>query len=397
MAWKAERADRNALALAGACGLALLAVSSAVELVPWGLRGVAPLDPMGRAVLGSADAGEILWPAFLLIAGTLAVGALAVTTLVRLPVLDWPWSRRLLVIMGLGLMVGITRSIAVSVGLPVDPPVSFKVVEAVLGWGETVGAMAIIVGYADARHRIRATERARCDEERRAARAQAEVEQEEMRVRREVSQRLHGGLQQRLVLSIGELRSIRQHLELTDERSAARAVGEVVTALEEVVDAEVRDVAHRLYPLVADIDLPGALTLLSDQLPPSVRMDVHLEEPAEALVAAGSLSPADRVTLFSIVEEGVTNAVKHGKAHAIRVVLGADLEPGAPRTAAHVAVDDDGVGVDHEPELSGLACLRARIRRRGGELGLGPSPLGGARLQAYVPVEPWSRAVVGKP
>ena len=89
--------------------------------------------------------------------------------------------------------------------------------------------------------------------------------------------------------------------------------------------------------------------------------------------------------LFSIVEEGVNNAMLHGRADAVSVVLRG--EPSTEgRSTAHVVVDDDGTGLTGEPTLSGVARLRARVRGRGGDLTLGPSAMGGARLAARIPV-----------
>ncbi|MFF2830510.1 hypothetical protein ACFVSK_01990 [Cellulosimicrobium cellulans] len=143
--------------------------------------------------------------------------------------------------------------------------------------------------------------------------------------------------------------------------------------------------AHSLYPLAGDFALSTALLLLADRLPPSVRMDVRYEGVADAVLAGYSLPPADRVLLFSIVEEGVNNAMLHGRADAVSVVLRGE-PPTEGRSTAHVVVDDDGTGLVGEPTLSGVARLRARVRGRGGDLTLGPSAMGGARLTARLPV-----------
>jgi signal transduction histidine kinase len=380
-----DRSDQRALVVAGLGGLLLLGLPSAVELAPW-RRGELVPGPGGELVLGVAGPPFIAWLALVILVATIVPGALAIVVLLRTQVIEWPRGRRLAALAGLAFFVGLTRTSVLVIAIPGIVPGPITVAEILLSSAEALVALGLATYYVDTRRRIRADERARIEEERRAAEVQAELEHEELRVRREVSRRLHGGLQQRLVLLIGELESIRDDLESRGETSVARSVGHVSDNLDQIREDEVRAVAHALYPLAADIDLSAALLLLADQLPPSVRMDIHFESGGEALVAGSSLPATDRVTLFSIVEEGITNAVRHGRARAIRVLLGADRVPDAAEATAHVLVDDDGDGLDGPPELSGLAGLRARVRRRGGELTIGPSPLGGARLAVNMPV-----------
>jgi signal transduction histidine kinase len=188
-------------------------------------------------------------------------------------------------------------------------------------------------------------------------------------------------------MALWELETVRNDLSSRGEGSAARALGAVSDALDEVRESEVRAVAHALYPMAADLDLETALRALADRVPTSVRLEIQYAGGAGELVAGSALAPADRVTLFSIVEEGVTNAVKHGRAATIRVALDAEPEARRGRTAVRITVEDDGTGLDGVTvELSGLGRIRARVRGRGGELTLGPSPTGGARLEARLPV-----------
>lgn len=384
-------ADRRALLVTGLGGLALLAVASAAELVPWGLDGIAPRGVDGRPLLGSAQAWQLLPLAFLMIGGMIVAGAGGVAFLLRMHVLVWPWSRRLAVAAVVGILAGLSRTGALSLGLPNGVSPGFILVETLLASAEAFAAVAIALYFVDARQRIRAEERRRLVEAERAARAHAELDAEELRVRREVSQRLHGGLQQRLVVAAAELEAIGRKLETSGHTSAARSLGQLSETLDEVRERDVRALAHALYPLAAEIDLNAALLLLADQLPASVRLELTFGpagRPEFVGGAGGGLTAADRVAVFAIVEEGVTNAIRHGRARTIQVAL--DVEPGrGDEQVILVTVDDDGAGLaDASPGLAGLAGLQARARRRGGDLMLAPSPLGGARLSARLPVTP---------
>ncbi len=93
------------------------------------------------------------------------------------------------------------------------------------------------------------------------------------------------------------------------------------------------------------------------------------------------LPPALELSAFRIVQEGLTNALKHaGPAHA-RVVLryGAeDLE---------VEVADDGTGAGNgNGSRRGLAGIGERVAVFGGRLDAGPRPDGGWTLRAGFPL-----------
>jgi len=87
------------------------------------------------------------------------------------------------------------------------------------------------------------------------------------------------------------------------------------------------------------------------------------------------------LTAYRLVQEGLTNAIKHARAeHAEVVVRYAD---------AHVelTVSDDGRGDgDGVKGGNGLVGMRERVSVYGGELDAGPRPEGGFRLHATLPV-----------
>jgi len=93
-------------------------------------------------------------------------------------------------------------------------------------------------------------------------------------------------------------------------------------------------------------------------------------------------SPVEAAAYFCCLE-AVQNAAKHAGAATIRVELRA--EPGS----LVCVIDDDGAGF--EPDAvsagSGLANMRDRVESVGGRLGIATSGSGGARIQAWLPVE----------
>jgi len=384
------------LTVAGVGGFVLLALPAAVALSPWRLDQTTPGTTSQALGIAPDDLGDAVRLAVLLFVGTLVPGALAVLVLLRTGAIDLPRGRRFGVIAVLSVAIASVRTGALSLGLPAHLPGNLVPMEFLLAAGEALIALGLAAYYVDVRRQIRAEEQQRLAEAEHAARVSAELEHEELRVRREVSQRLHGGLQQRLVVAAAQLDEIERALEAHGEPGIARSVHELIDTLDTLREREVRALAHGLYPWAADLDLDAALALLADQLPPSVHLDVRYGSGVRPLLADGAdptLSPADRVALFSTVEEGVTNALRHGDARRIAVAI----EAAAGHHETHhegelvvrVTVDDDGSGLTGPgAELAGLAPQRARARRRGGDLTLGASPLGGARLDLRLPVRP---------
>ena len=87
------------------------------------------------------------------------------------------------------------------------------------------------------------------------------------------------------------------------------------------------------------------------------------------------------LTAYRLVQEGLTNAVKHANAHQAEVLVRYD--------DGHVelTVSDDGTGDGGgESGGHGLVGMRERMSVYGGELEAGPLPGGGYRLHARIPV-----------
>jgi signal transduction histidine kinase len=88
------------------------------------------------------------------------------------------------------------------------------------------------------------------------------------------------------------------------------------------------------------------------------------------------------LTAYRLVQEGLTNALKHARAKRAEVVV--------RYTDGHVelTVSDDGPGGgDGGGSGHGLVGMRERVSVYGGELEAGPRPEGGYRLRVRLPVE----------
>jgi signal transduction histidine kinase len=100
------------------------------------------------------------------------------------------------------------------------------------------------------------------------------------------------------------------------------------------------------------------------------------------VAADDALRIDDRETshgLFRVIQEAITNSVKHAGADHVWV----DVESG--QAGVVVEVRDDGAGATGFVEGAGLRGIRARVAQLGGTVELGPSRDGGFRVRASIP------------
>ena len=152
------------------------------------------------------------------------------------------------------------------------------------------------------------------------------------------------------------------------EETGRRALGELRRLLDVVTGDESADYdpqpgLDRLDTLVASVRATG------------LGVDLTVEgTPRE-------LPPALELSAFRIVQECLTNTLKHARAtHAsVRVRYGGD--------ELEVEVADDGVGALSTHGGRGLVGMRERVALFGGELAAGARPGGGFAVRARMPLE----------
>jgi signal transduction histidine kinase len=106
-------------------------------------------------------------------------------------------------------------------------------------------------------------------------------------------------------------------------------------------------------------------------------LEVDLRVEGEAVELPAGLD----LTAYRLVQEGLTNAIKHAQAKRAEVVVHySDGE-------VEVMVSDDGRGVGTgDGSGHGLVGMRERVSVYGGDLDAGPNPGGGYRLRAKLPL-----------
>lgn len=162
-------------------------------------------------------------------------------------------------------------------------------------------------------------------------------------------------------------------------RADPQAAESVLTRLSELAGqatADVRMLVDGLRPAALDTHgLVGAIRRAAELRGAGPVVEVHAEELA-------ALPPAIEVAVLRIVLEAVTNVRRH--AHASRCEVRLCLDEDAVLT---LIVDDDGIGIDGRSRSGvGLDSIAARAGELGGVARVGPSPLGGTRVLARIPV-----------
>jgi len=285
------------------------------------------------------------------------------------------------------LVVAVSTALArvgMQLGLGFFPASNTAAVLTEVSTGLVVAVLVLAAGLAlvDNRRRLRETERARARQALRATEALESLQREELRVRREVAEGIHGSVQNLFVVMAAELADIASRVPEPE----ARRLGEVARRLDTLREEELRTLSSVLYPVDIERGAIPAIRALVSRLPASIGVELDIADDVRAAEssASGPLPVERRVLLVRVLEEGISNALRHGGATRLRLQLRAAGDPGDG--GIRVALDDDGVGLgEGDGAASGLARLREQLDLYGGSLELGPSPLGGARLAATVP------------
>lgn len=320
---------------------------------------------------------------------TLVLGLVLVLAVLLLAALVRSWWLRLCAGVGLAVVQALVRTLLLLPAIAADggPPGAVVWATGMTGYSVALGAGLLVGALLVREDRERARREA---EEDRARQAIAELEGEELRVRRMVADRLHGGVQHRLVVIASGLDRAAAELEGSGSGRWAPALREWAADLDELREEQVRSLSHSLFPSGADLGTYEAIRALLDRLPTSVATTVVLGPRMRDLVHEhrSPLPLVDRLVVVYAVEEAVTNALKHGGAEAVTVTIEIAQDTEA-LWMLDVTVDDDGSGLPAGPTvLSGLARHRSRAEARGGSLELTRSPAGGARLHLVLPFVP---------
>lgn len=201
------------------------------------------------------------------------------------------------------------------------------------------------------------------------------VQEEE---RRTIARELHDELGQSLSAIKALSAAIRVRESAVETREAATAISDLCDTLFNGV----RGLVRRLRP--ATIDELGLHAALEDlrqswgKLHPEIGIELEFAPGVEEAGADASIQ------IFRIVQECLTNSVRHSGAGRVAVRLFSD-SPGW----VTVRIQDDGRGFDagHPTEGFGISGMRERVSCLGGQFALTSAPNRGVRVEARIPLQ----------
>jgi signal transduction histidine kinase len=194
--------------------------------------------------------------------------------------------------------------------------------------------------------------------------------------RRRLARELHDETGQALTSILLGLRAVDERASNDDVRAAVADLRELVVATLQ----DVRRLAVQLRPTVLDdFGLAAALERLTETFAESSGIEVELE----ARLGTKRLAPEVETTLYRIVQEALTNVVKHAEAHRISILL-------ARREGSVLAViEDDGKGLPANGLTGdgvGLLGIQERVELHDGRLTIESTPEAGTTLRIEVPL-----------
>jgi two-component system sensor histidine kinase UhpB len=213
--------------------------------------------------------------------------------------------------------------------------------------------------------------------------------QENMRIqeveRKHLARELHDELGQYLNAIKIDAVAIRENGAADAAFSTSASVAIIHTV--DHVHATVSDMIARLRPVALDeLGLVAALEHCVDhwrQRVPNTRFVLTVHGTFE------DLSEPLNLTLYRLIQEGLTNIYKHAHAKQATITLERVRSIERDRDELSLAVADDGCGMESSSRTSrfGLSGMRERVEMAGGTFKLESAPGRGLHFEAHLPID----------
>ena len=197
--------------------------------------------------------------------------------------------------------------------------------------------------------------------------------------RRLIAYEIHDGLAQDIAGAIIYFES-QAHLVKQNPSEAAKAYATGLTLVREA-HAEARRLISGVRPPILDEEgvVAAIEYLVIDGRGAAAGVEIEFHQQ----VSFGRLLPVLENTIYRIVQEGLTNALKHSQSKKIRIeLLQSDME-------LQIVIQDWGIGYDAEVEQDGhfgLKGIRERARLSWGTATIETAPGAGTRIVVILPV-----------
>ncbi len=206
-----------------------------------------------------------------------------------------------------------------------------------------------------------------------AARLQSEKEE----FRASMARELHDELGQALTGIKIDLTNLRQRLQRSETDSALALLAEISASAEELLRSVRRVAADLRPPLLDQVGLAAAVRGHAKEIEERSGLKVRVEVPAKRLPLTGE----QRLALFRITQEALTNVVRHSRADTANVKLRFD---GKELT---LEIRDEGVGFEMGGRSLGLLGMEERAALIGASFSVTSAPGTGTTVLVTLPLQ----------
>ena len=207
-----------------------------------------------------------------------------------------------------------------------------------------------------------------------------EIQEEE---RRNLSQELHDELGQTITAIKAVAVSISNKTTL-EKRYINSSVKTIVEYSDHVYQVA-KNMMHRLRPSVLDeFGLVKALQNMIDEWndnQDNIFCDfTFLDVPTD-------LSESLKINIYRIIQESLTNALKHSNASQVTVIIKKDRLDNTGRI--NLKIEDNGIGIDQDKIIPGFGLLgmKERVEMNGGIFEFESSTGNGVKINIFVPIK----------
>ena len=203
-----------------------------------------------------------------------------------------------------------------------------------------------------------------------------------MRERNSLAHELHDSLAQTVVSLSMQVKMLKESLDEGNVQAARREAQRIQGGVEEA-NVELRELLASFRAPVEAGGLYPSLRELVQRMDRQWDADVYFQAEGDE----PELSPTVQLQVSRIVGEALMNAHKHSEARMLRV-----LAKHMPGQGLHVLIEDDGAGIGgevldaHPGSHLGLAIMRERAQRAGGNLTIESDPEEGTRVELKIPL-----------
>jgi len=198
--------------------------------------------------------------------------------------------------------------------------------------------------------------------------------------RTRIGQEIHDGLAQAFTGILLQLGAVE---EFPSCRKRGSELAVTLSRIRELARDGLAEARRSVMALRLDQTRRAGLELALRQLAERSTVPGGVSCTFEGAGVATGLKPEHEHELLRIAQEAVSNAVRHARPHTVRITMVDQA------THWELAVADDGLGMEHSPELSarqgfGLTSMRQRASAIGGEWQIASEPGRGTRVSVRI-------------